>query len=420
MSPSCAEINMIEVDVLIIGAGPSGCVSASIVNKNGLKVRIVEKEKFPRFVIGESLLPRCMEALEEADLLEAVKNQGFQEKFGAKFMRGDAVCDFSFADHFTQGWTWTWQVPRADFDLVLANEVQNKGIPIDFQHTVSDIQFFDEHSITTVLDPAGESYAIKARFIIDSSGYGRVIPRLLNLDQPSDLPPRQTYFAHMSDSKRLEFSEPNRITIVSVKPGVWAWMIPFSNGNTSLGFVGHPEYFSEYQGSPTEVLSQLIESDSNVAKRFGEESLVFEARKLEGWSVTTHKFYGKGFVLTGNVTEFLDPMFSSGVTLAVVSGARAANIVVKKLSGLPFDWEEEYMKPTLKGVEVFRSFVKSWYDGTLPTIFFGPDLDHHFKNQICSVLAGYVWDEKNPFVTKHGKALSSLAEFIRLQEAAQA
>ena len=335
-------------------------------------------------------------------------------------MRGDAVCDFSFADQFTQGWNWTWQVPRADFDLALATEVQKKGIPVDFQHTVTAIEFFEDHSITTVVDPKGESYKIKARFIIDSSGYGRVIPRLLNLDAPSDLPPRVSYFAHMTDSKRLESSEPNRITIVSVKPGVWVWMIPFSSGHTSLGFVGHPDHFTEFQGSPTEILRQLIETDANVARRFSTESLVMDARKLEGWSVTTHKFYGDAFVLTGNVTEFLDPMFSSGVTLAVVSGARAANIVVKKLSGLPFDWEEEYMKPTMKGVDVFRAFVKSWYDGTLPTIFFGPAIDHHFKNQICSVLAGYVWDENNPFVTKHDKALRSLAEFIRLQEEVQA
>lgn len=144
-----------------------------------------------------------------------------------------------------------------------------------------------------------------------------------------------------------------------------------------------------------------------------------EPRKLEGWSVTTHKFYGDGFVLTGNVTEFLDPMFSSGVTLAVVSGARAAHIVVRKLQGLPIDWEEDYMKPTMLGVDVFRTFVKSWYDGTLPTIVFGPTLEHHFKKQICSVLAGYVWDETNPFVSKRDKALRNLAEFIRLQETAQ-
>ncbi len=403
---------MIETDVLVIGAGPSGCVSAAILHKNGLKVRVLEKEQFPRFVIGESLLPRCMEALAEAELLDAVKARGFQEKYGAKFMRGDAVCDFSFEDHFSKGYTWTWQMPRAEFDLALATELQRKGVSVDFEHTVSGIDFYDEFSVISALDAKGQSYQIRARFIIDSSGYGRVIPRLLKLDRPSDLPSRQTYFAHLTDSKRSAFTEPNRITIVSLKPGVWAWIIPFSNGNSSLGFVAESQYFSDFKGSPTEILDALIRSEENIARRFKDQNLILEPRKLEGWSVTTEKFYGKGFVLTGNVTEFIDPMFSSGVTLAVVSGARAANIVVKKLNDLPHDWEEDYMKPTLNGVEVFRTFVKSWYDGTLPAIFFGQHFDYQFKRQICSVLAGYVWDQDNPFVSKHAKALTILAEYI--------
>lgn len=99
-----------KVDVLVIGAGPSGTVAASIIKQAGFSVKIVEKMKFPRFVIGESLLPRCMEALEEAGFLEAVKEKNFQEKFGAKFVKNGKVCDYFFADQFTKGWTHTWQV----------------------------------------------------------------------------------------------------------------------------------------------------------------------------------------------------------------------------------------------------------------------------------------------------------------------
>ncbi len=408
---------MLETDVLVIGAGPSGCVSASILQKHGLRVRVVEREKFPRFVIGESLLPRCMEAFEEAGLLECLKREGFQEKFGAKFMRGDDVCDFSFTDQFTAGWNWTWQVPRAQFDHALAQEVQAKGIPIDFEHSVVGIAWEKDSSVTTVRDASGVERQIKARFIIDSSGYGRVIPRLLKLDKPSDLPSRQTYFAHMSDRRRLAFSEPNRITIVLSQPGLWVWMIPFAEGTTSVGFVGDPAHFQGFSGTTSDILRSLIQADPHVAARFGDQDFIWEARKLEGWSVTTEKFYGDGFVLTGNVTEFLDPMFSSGVTLAVVSGARAAGIVAKKLMGLPYDWEEEYMKPTLAGVDVFRTYVKSWYEGTLSEIFFAPSHSFHatFKSQICSVLAGYVWDQSNPFVKKHDRALKNLAQVLRLQ-----
>ncbi|HET6540552.1 MAG TPA: FAD-dependent monooxygenase, partial [Chryseolinea sp.] len=113
-----------KIDVLVIGAGPAGSVSASMLHQAGFSVRVVEREKFPRFVIGESLLPRCMEVLEDAKFLDAIKAKKFQEKFGAKFMKGDKVSDFNFSDQFSKGWTWTWQVQRAEFDLTLITEVE--------------------------------------------------------------------------------------------------------------------------------------------------------------------------------------------------------------------------------------------------------------------------------------------------------
>ena len=202
-----------NVDVLVIGAGPAGTIAASIINKAGFKTKIVEKEKFPRFVIGESLLPRSMEALEEAGLLDAVKAKGFQEKFGAKFVRGNEVCDFNFNDQFTQGWKWTWQVQRGDFDLTLAEESRRQGVDVCFETTVTDIKFDGTNSSTTVLNKDGSTDTINAKFIVDASGYGRVIPRLFNLDRPSNLPSRKTLFAHIKDPDRAKYDEPNRSLI---------------------------------------------------------------------------------------------------------------------------------------------------------------------------------------------------------------
>lgn len=130
-----------KTDVLVIGAGPAGSIAASLIHKQGYKVRVVEKEKFPRFVIGESLLPRVMDHLDEAGLLEAVKKAGFQEKFGAKFVRGEEICDFNFGNQFTDGWKWTWQVPRGQFDQLLASEVEKKGVQVDYQTAVTHIKF---------------------------------------------------------------------------------------------------------------------------------------------------------------------------------------------------------------------------------------------------------------------------------------
>lgn len=408
-------MQILNVDVLVIGAGPSGCIAASIVHKAGYNVHMVEKEKFPRFVIGESLLPRCMEALEEAELLDVVKQQGFQEKFGAKFLRNNDVCDFNFNEQFTDGYKWTWQVPRGDFDKALAEEVARKGVNVHFETTVTDIVFEGSQSTTTIINNKGETSQIKAKFIIDSSGYGRVIPRLFNLDKPSNLPPRKSLFAHINDPKRHVHNEPNRIMVIVHQPKTWIWVIPFSTGVTSLGFVGSPEFFAEHKDkTPEEQLRFLINSEPHLKERFGEEKFVFEPKTLEGWSVTTEQFFGDGFVLTGNVTEFLDPMFSSGVTLAAASSQRAANLTIKQLQGEKIDWQKEFVEPTMKGVDVFRTYVMSWYDGTLHDIFFAKDVNTEFKKQICSVLAGYVWDTSNPFVKKHDRAVKSLSEVIRL------
>lgn len=406
-----------NVDVLVIGAGPSGTVAASIINKAGFKVKMVEKMKFPRFVIGESLLPRCMEALEESGFLDAVKEAGFQEKFGAKFVKNGKICDYFFADQFTKGWSWTWQVPRGEFDKILADTVEKMGVPISYETTVTGIEFNGSDSITTVEDVNGNKSQIAARFIVDGSGYGRVIPRLFKMDKPSNLPPRKALFTHVVDVNRTMDDEPNRITIIVHKKGIWVWVIPFSTGITSVGFVGEPSFFNVTNNlAPEEQLRALIATEPYLSERMKGVGFVFEPRVLESYSVSTSKFYGDGFVLTGNVTEFLDPVFSSGVTLATVSSQIAAHLVIRKLNGEMVDWEKEYTEPMMQGVNTFRSYVMAWYEGTLDTIFFADKPNLEIKNMICSVLAGYVWDISNPYVKNHDTALIKLAKLINLEK----
>jgi flavin-dependent dehydrogenase len=356
-----------------------------------------------------------MDALTEAGFIEALKEKGFQEKSGAKFVKNGKICDYFFADQFTAGWNWTWQVPRAEFDKTLADTVEKMGVQVCYETAVTSITFNGSNSVTTVEDLNGNKTEIEARFIIDGSGYGRVIPRLFNLDKPSNLTPRKALFAHTVDLNRSMDDEPNRITIVVHKPGVWIWVIPFSNGITSVGFVGDPEFFSSCEGDNEKILRELISTQPYLAERLKDVDFVFDPRVLESWSTTTDHFYGEGFVLTGNVTEFLDPIFSSGVTLATVSSQTAAHLVIRKLNGDAVDWEEEYTKHLLQGVNTFRSYVMAWYEGTLDTIFFAEKQNNEIKKMICSVLAGYVWDMENPFVTNHEVALQKLARTIELE-----
>jgi len=358
--------------------------------------------------------------LEEAKFLDAVKAKAFQQKDGAKFVMNDgAICDFNFNQQYTQGWDWTWQVPRSEFDKVLADECEKMGVPISYETEVTDIKIYNDHSITTVKKAVGTTETIRAKFIVDGSGYGRVIPRLFGLERPSSLPPRKTIFCHMSDPKRAENYEPDRIIVYVYNKTTWVWIIPFSNGNTSLGFVGDPDFFDQFNGDITQQYQQMIASVPYLQERFGDAVLQWEQpRQLQSWSVTTDKFYGDGFVLTGNVTEFLDPVFSSGVTLAAVSAQLAAKLVIKHLKGETVDWDSEYMKVMQSGVEVFRTYVNGWYNGDLYKIFFAKDPDPKIKAQICSVLAGYVWDQSNPFVKSHEKNVRTLAHFLETHNTA--
>ena len=408
-------MNTEKVDVLVIGAGPAGSIAASMIHKQGFKVKVVEKEKFPRFVIGESLLPRVMDHLDEAGLLERVKKVGFQEKFGAKFVRGKEICDFNFADQFTKGWNWTWQVPRAQFDQVLSQGVAEMGVDVEHQSGVTNIEFNGTDSVTTVVDKEGNSKQIEARFIVDASGYGRVIPRMFGLDKPSDFEPRKTHFVHFKDLKRPEGIDGNRITVVVHQQRTWIWIIPFSNGNTSVGFVADPEFYNEYSENFTERMRGIVEANEHTAERFRDAEMIFEPRTIEGYAISTKQLFGDGFVLCGNATEFLDPVFSSGVTFAMESGNKAGKLVGKFLRGEKVDWQSEYTDHMMQGINTFRTYVAGWYNGDLHDIFFaGNATNPEIKKQICSVLAGYVWDMENPFVKKHERAVKSLAQVIRM------
>jgi flavin-dependent dehydrogenase len=410
-------MNDIHVDVLIIGAGPSGCVAAAYLNNQGYNIKVVEKSVFPRFVIGESLLPRCMDHFEEVGLLDCLKAANFELKPGARFLRGDIVCNFDFSDKHSEGWDWTWQVPRADFDDILAKEIIKKGVDVSFEHEVVGVEIAEDGTSKTVIkDKDGNTYFVHAKFIIDSSGYGRVLPRLLDLDKPSALPDHSSIFTHVKDIKRAEGTEGTLITFDVLDKDTWFWVIPFSNGNTSLGFVSKTEYIDSFEGTTTERMKQMLKLSDYYYDRFEGVDFLFDPINIKNYSKSVKQLYGKGYALTGNSSEFLDPVFSSGVTFATESALMSAKLISKELKGEQVDWEEDYSNYIKYGVAVFSTYVKEWYTGNLQTLFFHRPENLEVKRQICAVLAGYVWDKTNPFVTKHDRIVRTLAHLIDMEK----
>lgn len=406
------------VDVLVIGAGPSGCVSASYLHKNNVKVKVVEKTKFPRLVVGESLIPRVMDHFAEAELFESLDAMNFEKKLGARFIRGEEICVFDFSKKFGEGWDWTWQVPRADFDHTMAQEVVRKGIDLEFESEVLEVSFEGKNSKTVVKDKDGNLKEIHAKFIVDSSGYGRVLPRLLDLDTPSQLDPHSSIFTHVKDINRPEGEEGTQISFDILETEVWLWVIPFSNGNTSLGVVGPTDFINSLSENKdnAEALRNAIQQSDYYIKRFKGTEFLFEPVKLENYSRAVKRMYGDGFALTGNSSEFLDPVFSSGVAFATESGMLAAKLYLKESKGIEVDWETEFTAYMKRGIAVFTTYVKEWYTGNLQTLFFHQPENPDVKQKICSVLAGYVWDEENPFVKKHDNVIKNMAYMLNMQK----
>lgn len=404
------------VDVLVIGAGPSGCVASSFLHKNGVNVKVVEKSKFPRFVIGESLIPRVMDNFAEADLLDCLHDMNFEKKYGARFVRDKEICYFDFSEKHGEGWDWTWQVPRADFDNALAQEIVRKGIDLEFETEVTNVVFDGSNSITTVKDVDGNEREIHAKFIIDSSGYGRVLPRMLDLEEPSSVTENSSVFTHVDEVNRPEGTEGTVITFDILETKVWIWVIAFSNGNTSLGVVGPTTYINSLGSTTEKILRNAFDQSDFYRERFKDIPFLFEPRKIENYSCAVKKFFGDGFSLTGNSSEFLDPVFSSGVCFATESGLLSAKLVIKQLNGEEVDWQKEYADYIMSGVNVFTTYVKEWYTGNLQTLFFHQPENLDVKSKICAVLAGYVWDETNPFVKKHANIVKNMAHIINQEK----
>jgi len=400
------------IEILIIGAGPAGSVAAGFLRQQGRQVLIIEKEQFPRFSIGESLLPQSMEYIEAAGMLQSVVEAGFQYKNGAAFARGDKHTSFDFRKKFSDGWGTTYQVQRADFDKVLADGAEKAGAEVRYRHEVTAIDVESERPLVTVKSPDGEIYQVQAQFLLDASGFGRILPRLLKLEKPSNFPTRGAIFTHIQDNTEIGSFDRNKI-LVTVHPehcDVWYWTIPFSNGRCSLGVVAKTEFLAQYEGSETERLQAIVGETPSLASLLKKAEWDTPARQIIGYSANVDSLWGKNYALLGNAGEFLDPVFSSGVTIAFKSASLASACLKRHFAGEVVDWQKDYGSPLRAGVDTFRGFVESWYEGGFQEIIFHEKQSPEIREMICSILAGYAWDLKNPYVAETKRRLGVLVE----------
>lgn len=403
-----------QYDIIVIGAGPAGSVVSALLNQRGYRVLVLERAYFPRFSIGESLLPQSMRFLGQANMLDAIHEAGFQFKNGAAFSCAECYESFDFNEKFSEGWGTTYQVQRDRFDKILADTAEQQGVEIRYGQTVTAFEYREKTAHVSVQDEEGNVYQLSSQFVLDASGYGRVLPRLLGLDKPSNFPSRTSLFTHIEDRIQDESYDRNKI-LITVHPDfqdVWYWLIPFSDGRASVGVVAEQSFIQQRQGLAEDKLKQLINESGWMATLLKQANFDTRVGELTGYACDVSQLYGEGYALLGNAGEFLDPVFSSGVTIALKSSSLAASVVEKHLQGDDVDWTQEFVLPLQQGIHTFKEFVEAWYDGRLQDVIFTRDKNEPVKRMISSILAGYAWDTDNPYV-KDVKRLSSLAELCR-------
>jgi len=404
-------------DVLIIGAGPAGSTAAAMLVQRGLKVLVLEKTKFPRFVVGESLLAQTLGLVDEAGLLEPVLAAGFQYKNGAIFMRGDQYGEYNFVNKTAPGYGWTFEVPRDEFDKVLIDAAEKMGAEVRYEVEITDVQVNDGKPRVTARTKDGSTEVHTPRFVLDASGFGRTLPRLLKLEEPSSFPVRSALLTQVYDHiPSGEFDRQKiRVTIHPKHIDVWYWLIPFSNGRVSMGVVADDAFLQGYKGTDEQRLWALHHEVPELKHLLRNAKPANPITSLRGYSANVKTMTGPGFALLGNAAEFLDPVFSSGVTIAMKSANMAAKLLERQLkNGENVDWKKEFEEPLKYGVETFRAFVTTWYDGRLQDIFFHQPQEPRVHRMVCSVLAGYAWDKDNHYTGPQAmRRLAALAHNVR-------
>ncbi|WP_372881594.1 NAD(P)/FAD-dependent oxidoreductase [Psychromonas sp.] len=403
-----------NTQVAIIGAGPSGSIAAALLNKHNIDCIVLEKSTFPRFSIGESLLPACMGFIKEAGLLEAVLAADFQFKNGAAFHKNGRSSHFDFTDKYTEGAGTTFQVQRGKFDKVLADAAQKQGVKIRYRHELLSLDLSNK-PLLTVADENQQQYQIEADYILDASGFARALPRLLDLEEPSTLPPRKAIFTHIEDNISDQHFDRNKI-LISVHPDdseVWYWLIPFSNGNCSFGVVAKESFFEHYPDDNIQALKQLAMEEIRLAIILREAQFPNPSGEILGYSANVKQLCSDKFALLGNAGEFLDPVFSSGVTIAMKSAQLASHLLVEKFAGKEVNWQQQYAQELMVGVDAFRCYVEGWYNGQFQEVVLQENPNAKIKQMICSILAGYAWDKNNPFVTQPQRRLQTVFELCK-------
>jgi flavin-dependent dehydrogenase len=379
-------------DVIVVGGGPAGSTLAALLARRGRRVALFEKERFPRFHIGESLLPCSMPLFEKLGVMPALERADFLPKFAAEFVSADGSQRkrYPFADGFLGGPPSAFEVDRADFDKVLLDHAAAQGASVEEECQVT--RFTAElggPAEVTVRDKSGTERTERAELLVDATGQSALLAARLGLRRMEPGLRNFAVFSHFEGAARAQGAAEGDISVVLVDEGWW-WVIPLRGDRTSVGLVGRAHSLAGRK--PDEAfLSERIAASQYLAERLSGARRVAPVRTISDWSYKSSALAGDRWLMVGDAGAFIDPVFSTGVFLGMTGAFLAADSIERALDRKRFGRASfvGYERRMRKLVALYTDFVKGFYTPEFAELLLHPTDKVQLRAAVTSLLAGH-------------------------------
>jgi flavin-dependent dehydrogenase len=379
-------------DVIVIGGGPAGSTAATLLAQRGFSVLLLERDRFPRFQIGESLLPYNNDLFDRLGVHDQLRGGDYIPKYGAYFVTGDGKigCTFRFDRNLPPGYQSSFQVKRAEFDELLLRNAASKGVEVREEMGVTAVDISDPwRAVVTTKD--GEQH--EARFVIDASGHGSFLGNRVGEKADLQSLKKVAFFAHYHGVPRAEGREAGN-TVIVVLQNAWFWLIPVDHETMSVGLVVDRDHVVSCGLQPEELLNQTIAATPWVAERMRAAERVTQIYARRDFSYVMKNIVGENYALVGDAAGFIDPIFSTGVFIAMKSADLAATAVESKLREGKTRLLKRYERDVSGAMSKYFRFISNFYRREFLEVFLQPSERFGLMPVIVGILAGNVFANK--------------------------